>query len=384
MTPTTHLPPLPEKQRRFIFLTMVLAFAIAVPLMVFYAVGYRFDFSKSLYDFKAVGGMYINSDANDVIISVDGERVENMRIFRSAAYIQNLEAGVHEVYVEREGLYTWVKELPVFAHLVTEGQSFNMPKRPQIRLLTEWSDDVGGSVLFENATTTYFGFASTTNRIELATSTFATSTLNENLEYTYIVSRFASSSAEAAELEEYERLKAQRFSFPGDKAAIPTTTATTTKHFRDSVIFKHDGEVFVSWEGNFDDIPYYYCVTNKGPVRTPELYGQHVYDQLVEQTPTSTDLTKLSLVNERLCRTTIRIDRLWQNVRWFDFLPGSEDLVLMLLDDGLYVVEVDDRAWQNTQLLYPGTNLEVLIDGGRIFVKDRGFYLEVFTEIAEQ
>ena len=56
MTPTTHLPPLPEKKRRFIFIVMVLAFVIAVPSMVLYAIGYRFDFSEESYNFKAVGG----------------------------------------------------------------------------------------------------------------------------------------------------------------------------------------------------------------------------------------------------------------------------------------------------------------------------------------
>jgi hypothetical protein len=74
---------------------------------------------------------------------------------------------------------------------------------------------------------------------------------------------------------------------------------------------------------------------------------------------------------------------LWQTVKWFDFMPDNENLVLMLLDDGLFVIEADDRAWQNTQLLYPGKDLEVLLDGGRIFVKDGDYYLEVFTEIAQ-
>jgi hypothetical protein len=51
----------------------------------------------------------------------------------------------------------------------------------------------------------------------------------------------------------------------------------------------------------------------------------------------------------------------------------------MLLQDGLYVVEVDDRAWQNTQAVYPGTKLDAIVDGGRIYVKDRGHLIEVLT-----
>ena len=88
--------------------------------------------------------------------------------------------------------------------------------------------------------------------------------------------------------------------------------------------------------------------------------------------------------NQRVCRTEIHIDDLGQKVAWFDYFPNSTDHVLMHLQDGLYVVEVDDRSWQNTQPLYPGTDIEVLQDGGRIFVHDGGYYLEVFTDISSQ
>ncbi len=54
----------------------------------------------------------------------------------------------------------------------------------------------------------------------------------------------------------------------------------------------------------------------------------------------------------------------------------------MHLSDGLYVVEVDDRSWQNTQLLYPGEDITVVQDGGRIYVADEDSYVEVSTVIA--
>ena len=86
---------------------------------------------------------------------------------------------------------------------------------------------------------------------------------------------------------------------------------------------------------------------------------------------------------DRVCRIDIRIDRKWQEVIWFDFLPNRSDLVLMLLEDGLYVVEIDDRSWQNVQLLYPGTDLVVLLDAGRVMVKDGEYILEVFTDLIQ-
>ena len=377
----SHLPPLAKEHRSRLFFLMVIIFALAVPAMVFYAVGYRYDFFDDGYSIRAVGGLYISSQVSDGTIFVDGESVNDMRIFRSAAYIQNLEEGVHEVYVERSGLRTWVKELPVFAHLVTEAQSFNMPIRPQIRLLGEWTDDAGVDIFFSSPTTTDLAFASTTNLIGVVASSTATSSLNRNLEYDYIASRFASSSAEAAVLEQYERYKALPFGFATDAQFIATTTATTTREYQDMKLYESGGEVTVSWEGDAEDIPYYFCVTNKGANLTAQLYGAHVYRQLTAQMPTSTNLLKTATFDQRYCRESIRIDRLGQNVKWFDFMPDNEHLVLMLLDDGLYVVEVDDRSWQNTQLLYPGSDIEVLLDGGRIFVHDGDYYVEVFTEI---
>jgi len=380
----SHLPPLPIEHRSRLFWLMATVFLLAVPLMVLYAIGYRYDFSEDIYNFKAVGGLYISSDVADSNIFVNGKVVDDMRIFRAAAYIQNLEEGVHEVYVERTGLHTWVKELPVFAHLVTEAQSFNMPIRPQIRLMSEWTNSAGLNVFFDVATTTDFTFASTTNITLLVPTSTPTSTLNQNLEYEYIASRFASSSAEAAILEQYKRYQSERFGFATNAVVLATTSATTTRESRDMKLYEADGDVYVTWVGETSKVPYYFCLTNKGASVTAQLYGSHVYRQLISQTPTTTNLLRPATFNQRFCRDTIRIDRLGQDVLWFDFMPDNEHLVLMHLSSGLYVVEADDRAWQNTQLLYPGEDIEVLIDGGRIFVHDRGYYLEVFTEIARR
>ena len=120
----------------------------------------------------------------------------------------------------------------------------------------------------------------------------------------------------------------------------------------------------------------------QGEKKTSSEYGKHVTEALLKQFKGSSNLSALQ--GERVCRSDIRIDRLGKEVLWFDFFPDSGDLVLLHLEDGLYVVEVDDRAWQNTQLLYPGEDIHVVQDGGRIYVKDGEYYVEVFTEIASQ
>ncbi len=355
-------------------------FTVLVPLLVLYATGYRFNWMSSETSFRIVGGMYITNSAEETEIIVNGEPVQNMRIFQQAAYIQNVPAGLHEVYVEGEGVRTWVKNLPVFAQLVTEARSFNLPVIPQVRVITNWVDPrVSAGVLFEPATTTPFRGATTTSLLVSTTST-ATSTYAVNSEYVFVRSLFATPTTTATST------ATQKPS--GNNSPVlttPSTTpilATTTKRTQDVVLYESEGEVFAQWVGEDRRRPYYYCVNYQDATTTAQLYGEHVFAQLYTQLASTTDFGNSELENQTLCRSTIRIDRKWQDVKMFDFVPGTTDLVLMHLSDGLYVVEVDDRSWQNVQLLYPGTDIEVVIDGQTIYVKQDEYFLQVYADIS--
>lgn len=384
MKPTIEVQPLSQKKRQFVFVMSLLLFVLAVPVSVFYAIGYRFDFTDGISSIKSVGGMYVRNDTPNTEMFINDEPVTDKRLFQKAAYIQNLEAGMHRIHVQGDQVQTWVKELPVYAHFVTEVASFNLPKIPQVRLITQWNDlGAGKGVVFDTAaTSTYFRFASTTNALRFS-STTATSSLVANPEYLYIKSLFASSTENritSARLLSASHTKA--FTFDVATSGALVETATTTKHWRDFVLYEKGSEVMVTWKGDRNRVPHYYCVTYTGEKKTIAQYGQHVFDTLKNQFASTTNWA--SLTGERVCRDSIQIDRLGQHVSWFDFFPDSTDIVLMHLDDGLYAVEADDRAWQNSQLLYPGKDLEVIQDGGRIFVHDGDYYLEVFTEIASQ
>lgn len=384
MTPIVEVKPLSLRKRQFVFFLSLTLFIIAVPISVFYAIGYRFDFNDEITTIKSVGGMYVRNDTENTEMFINDQPVEDMRVFQSAAYIQNLEAGMHRLHIQGPGVQTWVKNLPVHAHYVTEVTSFNMPKVPQIRIIAEYLDASGRGVVFDPTASTTFAFASTTNLIQISTST-ATSSYVSNPEYAYIQNLIASSTEIRAVLEE-QRSRAEREPFTFGSLVTPTvvmsSTATSTRTWREFSLHENNGEVFMSWNGSLNDIPYYYCVMYGGEKKTSSEYGEHVYEAIQSQLGSTTNLAQL--VGERVCRETIRIDRLDQEVHWFDFYPDSADIVLVHLDDGLHAVEVDDRAWQNTQLLYPGEDITVVQDGGRIYVQDGDYYLEVFTEIASQ
>jgi hypothetical protein len=383
MSPIIEVKPLSIQRRRLVFGLSLLLFICAVPISVFYAIGYRFDFSGDITNIKSVGGMYVRSDTVNTLMYIDEEIVTNMRLFQKAAYIQNLDAGMHRIHVQGDFVQTWVKELPVYAYFVTEVASFNLPRVPQIRIITEWNDpDTDIGVVFDTATSTYFNFASTTEPL-LFSATTSTSTLVLDPEYVYVETLFASSTEMKLALsEQIEDTTKKLFTFNVPTTSAKMINATTTKQWRDFTLFEKQGEVFISWKGDQNKVPYYYCVTYTGEKETSLQYGGQVYSALAEQFASTTSL--IDSVGERVCRDTIRIDRHNQKVLWFDFFPNSTDIILMQLEDGLYAVEVDDRAWQNTQLLYPGSKFEVIQEGGRIYIHDGEYYLEVFTEIASQ
>jgi len=80
------------------------------------------------------------------------------------------------------------------------------------------------------------------------------------------------------------------------------------------------------------------------------------------------------------CDPTIRIDRMWQTISDFDFFQGNTDFVIEVLEDGVYVVEVDDRAWQNVQPLLLGTELKMHTEGDNVYIYDGTLIYEIILE----
>lgn len=380
---------LPLHHRKLIFWTLVCLFLGVLPLAILYTSGYRFVESDDGQRVLATtGGAYIAVQNPAVELYVNGVIPQDRRPFSSAFYVQGYDEGVYNFHTQGEGLETWVKNIAIYPQIVTQAASFNLPKVPQVRVITPWQTSAGEAVVMVRSTTTRpFSFASTSNAI-IATTSRATTTLTVSDEYMLFATRFASTSAEwaavkAGKLQIVE--PEERFQFvPVPRIATTTLVlATSTKEWNNTKLYEDNGEVYARWIGGEKDIPYYYCLTFESPATTSYKYGEHVYAALAAQYASSSDARMAGFAGERLCRSDIRIDRKWQEVIWFDFLPNRSDLVLMLLEDGLYVVEIDDRSWQNVQLLYPGTDLVVLLDAGRVMVKDGEYILEVFTDLIQ-
>lgn len=376
--------PLSLWRRKLVFGTLLLIFLVSMPAFIFYAVGYRYDFSSVKPVITVTGGFYILADAVDSEIYIDDKLVTNARSFRDAFYIQGLEPGLRRIHVQGPDLNTWVKELSVYPHIVTEVEAFNLPLQPQVRLVSEYSDAEGSAVFFaKSSTTPVISGVATTSKFVISTST-ATSTLKQNAEFVLLRDLFVEQASTTAKLKAASNTKpAQPFGFSTSSQTGPgeELVATTTVIGDKLVLFESGNDVWVKINSlDKKNIPRYFCQEQS------EFESEQIAEELAgsKLAPTETILNNLAGDKIFPCRTEIRIDRKNQHVHGFNFFPPNANLVLMHLDDGIYVVEVDDRSWQNTQLLYPGTDLEFIVYRGGIFVKQDGFIFEVLPEIASR
>jgi len=372
---------LPHKHRSRFFWLLVVVFMVALPSLIFYTTGYRLSFENEETTIVTTGGMYVTTDNLEVDVYMNEEKVEKPRLFRSAYYIQNIETGQHRIVVQRPDLQTWVKEIPVDPYIVTEAAAFNMPVLPHLRPITQFTTATGTLVYrAEEPVKAIFDKATSTEPTVFSTST-ATSSFMVNEEFVFTRSLFSTTSTTTQPM--FERLLEQvdRFRFATSSDAATTSSSTDIARLMrgDMELFDFEGELYARWDGSLNSIPHYFCVSSSSAASTTFRYGEHVADA-IEEARLSTS-TPLYYEDDRVCRPNIKLDRLRQDVSYYAFFPNSSDLVVMHLQDGVYVTEIDDRAWQNTQLLYPGEGLKVVVENDIIYLKDRELYFEIITEI---
>lgn len=370
------------KSRQRFFLTLVVIFILALPALIFYTTGYRINFENEKSSIVTTGGMYVTTDNLDVEVFLDEEKVDSPRLFRSAYYIQNISAGMHKIVVQRPDLHTWVKELPIDSRIVIEASAFNMPLIPHVRPITKYLTTTGMPILVGVSSSSDIFSGVTTTVPVLITTSKQTKSYQPNEEFNFVKSLFASTTATTTR-SVFERIKDEvdrfRFSTSTDKSTEATTSPEIIIERGNMQLVERKGDLYAVWNGRVENIPYYFCVNNLYSSTTANRFGEHVAKQINELMLSTS--TSMLIDGNRMCRPEIKIDRLRQDVYFYDFLPNSSDLVLLQLEDGLYVTEIDDRAWQNTQKIYPGKDINVVVENNVIYIKDGEYYFELITKI---
>ena len=377
--------PLPRARRRFVFLTLFSFFVFAVPVFVFYATGYRYNFFDANATITATGGLYITVGGEEGAVYLNEEAVRDMRVFRSAIYIQNLTPGMQHVHVQAEGLHTWVKDLPVYPYIVTEAESFSLPVIPHVRPISKYVTATGTMVYPGVASGTKMFIGVSTTAAFITTTSSATTTLIRNAEYDFVKALFSTSTATSTLLNrvvgEVTSALARNAGDTNTTDRATTTVATTTKISDNLVLSEKDGDIYVTYQGPKNDIPYYFCVPNAPLASTSALYGNHVMMSVASAMAAEPVPQNALEPTQRTCRTSIKIDRQWQTVLDFDFFPSTTDLIVLHRADGISVVEVDDRAWQNTQMVYTKPVDELIINNGRLYARSGDIVFELLTAL---
>lgn len=113
-------------------------------------------------------------------------------------------------------------------------------------------------------------------------------------------------------------------------------TATSTEFLktkRKLSVENINGVLHVIWQGDQDSTPYYFCIN-------------------------------------QICKKEVVI-KTGSKVKSFDFFPGRDDLLVVALSGGIFVVDIDDRSGHNIQYLMEASNLDFRIkDGETIYIKD--------------
>lgn len=369
---TPHVKPLSYRHRYWFFYLLTGIFIASLPFLFLYASGYRFEFGHE--GLISTGGLYIAAERTGAQIHINDKLVRETRVFRRAFYAQGLPEGTHKVHVDKDGHHTWVKELPVYAHLVTEAQAFNLPLIPELRVITPWRTPSDIAVMTSSSS---LSRVSTIVNQYLLEPRAASSTMTRSAEFDELLGYFVSTSTSEKTTGLLERMQTTLSS-----ATSSREVATTTKIWRNVQLFQLGEDVHARYIGNPSDMPYYYCAdpfpryepksatsTKASAALTKTAEAAEFSDELLLEVQTVEDSAS--------CDPTVMIDRANETVTYFDFFPNSTDLVIIGSDSGVYVVEIDDRAWQNRQPLLLGAGLEVRVVNGNIYVYDGTYIYQI-------
>lgn len=324
--------PLSRARRNLYLAALVAVFAVAAPLLVGYAQGYRLSDLGDALRLIRTGGVYVAAGESGVAVSVDGDLRETTTFLSRNALVQNLFAGEYHVEAAKPGYQTWAKDLSVYPELVTEWRPVLVP------------DPVVPTEILKT--------------LPVATSTSATATPvapRLNPEYPTVVALFASSTRSAGagqargaatSTERLATIDALAQAGRRDLEKKPTL-----KIVGDIAAWNDDGTLRYAWIGDPDATPYYLCAPASLAAASADPSAEDCVDESVVPLPNP--------------------------VLAFDFLPERGDVFVVTTKTGAWLVEADGRGGRNVAQLMPGDGLDLRVANGSIYLRRAARYWEV-------
>jgi len=137
-----------RRTRRIIFYFFVLIFIIFVPLIIFYALGYTFDWEKKTV--VATGGIYLKSAPSGADIYIN----DNPK-GKTTKLIRRLPPKIYDIEITKTDFHPWHKELTVEPKLVAKANNILLvSSNPKISLVATESAEY--SIFKKKETNPYF------------------------------------------------------------------------------------------------------------------------------------------------------------------------------------------------------------------------------------
>lgn len=137
------------KKRRLLMVALFALFFILAPALVFYAYGWRFDFSK--FQPVQVGGIFLKELPSGATVTLDNQTAKHRsKKFLTGTLIGNLLPENYLIKIEQSGYQTWGKNVNVESAFVTETQPIVLvPKKEPTQFFQKPISDfwINGSVL---------------------------------------------------------------------------------------------------------------------------------------------------------------------------------------------------------------------------------------------
>ena len=129
-----------KKTRTILFYVLLFIFLTVGPISTLYLQGYRFDFENR--KLTQTGGLFLKATPKQVGIYLDGEFSKETDFFFGSALIEDILPGKHNIKIQKEGYFSWQKDLEIKEKEVVEVKSIILfPKNPIFDFLSKEVED---------------------------------------------------------------------------------------------------------------------------------------------------------------------------------------------------------------------------------------------------